>query len=177
MNKFKSVYTKIAYLAIREFLNNEKPQVSDYNTEIDDLSEKKACFVTLKSEKGDLRGCIGTIKPTHENLKDEIIKNAIAAATRDSRFKSLTLKELNKVNISVEILSKPEAIDSLNELDPKKYGLIISDGNYRRGVLLPDIEGIDTIEKQINIVKRKAGIFELENNALEFYRFTTEKHY
>ncbi len=177
MIEYKSIYTKIAYSAIKEFLLNNSSEVSEYTLCTENLSEKRACFVTLKTETGKLRGCIGTLKPVHKNLKTEIIKNAIASATRDSRFNRLTLSGLDKVNISVEVLSAPEKIDDLNILNPKTYGLIISDGSYRRGVLLPGIEGIDTIEQQIKIVKKKAGIFELSNNALEFYRFTTEKFY
>ena len=177
MFKPKTIYAKIAFDSITEYLKTGKAVDTNKALTEKELLQKKACFVTLRSRNGNLRGCIGTLSPVYNNLFTEIVKNAISSAVNDSRFPKLTIDELTEISLSVEVLSEPEKIDSINKLNPQKYGLIISDGSYRRGVLLPDIEGVDTVEEQINIVKQKAGIYELNNDKLEFYRFTTEKYY
>ena len=92
-------------------------------------------------------------------------------------FSKLKRKELNKISISVEVLSPPEEIFDINELDPKKYGAIVQDSSNNRGVLLPDIEGIETVEEQIRIIKRKAGIDQNTENDLRYFRFKTKKYY
>ena len=170
----QTIYTEIALNAITEYLKNGNILQSG---DFPELEQKASCFVTLKSGNGKLRGCIGTLSPVHEDLQQEIIRNAIAAATRDSRFEELTLYELDEIILSVEVLYPPEKIESIDKLDVKKYGLIISDGNFRRGVLLPNIEGVETVEYQISIVKRKAGIFDESNEGYEFSRFKAEKYY
>ncbi len=96
---------------------------------------------------------------------------------RDYRFNPLTPEELEKIKISVEVLYPPEKINDISQLNPKKYGAIITDSNGRKGVLLPNIEGIDTVEEQIKIIKRKAGITQKSNNGLIFHRFKTDKFY
>lgn len=138
-----------------------------------ELRRKAACFVTLK-KGGDLRGCIGTILPRRETLRDEIAANAMAAALEDPRFPPVTEKELEDLSISVDILSAPENIDSLSSLDPDRYGVIIEKGG-RRGVLLPDLEGVDTAEEQISIAAGKAGISSLEGASLSRFTVTRVK--
>lgn len=144
--------------------------------------KKAGVFVSLHQKDGSLRGCIGTFLPTRENIAKEIISNAICAATQDPRFPSLSLKELSHTEISVDILSQPKLIQKnywLGEtvpkiLDPKKFGLIVSTRDGRRGLLLPDIETVDTPEKQIKICCQKAGISPDEPISLEI--FTVTRH-
>ena len=136
-----------------------------------ELRRKAACFVTLK-KRGDLRGCIGTILPRRESLRDEITANARAAALEDPRFPPVTERELKELSISVDILSDPEGIDSPSSLDPKRYGVIV-EKRGQRGVLLPDLEGVDTAEEQVSIAARKAGISSLEGISL--FRFTVAR--
>lgn len=129
-------------------------------------------FVSLKKE-GELRGCIGTIEPVHKNLADEIISNAIAAAVRDPRFPPVSPDELTALDISVDVLSPPEPIAGPEVLDPKRYGVIVSAGR-RRGLLLPDIGGVNTAGEQIAICRRKGGIRPDEEVTLQ--RFTVERY-
>ena len=138
-----------------------------------DLVQRAGAFVSLHAH-GELRGCIGTIEPTQPNLALEIIHNAISAATRDPRFPPLTARELPDLDIKVDVLSAPEPISSPAQLDPKKYGVIVESG-YRRGLLLPDLEGVDTVECQVDIARRKAGIGRTE--PCQLYRFTVTRHH
>ncbi|HEW92646.1 MAG TPA: AmmeMemoRadiSam system protein A [Thermotogaceae bacterium] len=138
------------------------------------LNRKAGAFVSLHRSDGSLRGCIGTFLPTRENLALEIRDNAIAAATRDPRFPPLTVDELDDTEVSVDILSKPEPVEDLSELDPKRYGVIVESG-WKRGLLLPDLEGVNTIETQLEIAKRKAGIYNFEK--FKVYRFTVERYH
>lgn len=136
-----------------------------------ELAKRAACFVSLK-KRGALRGCIGTILPRHESLAEEIEQNSVAAATQDPRFPPVGLEELSDIEISVDILSEPEAVTDLRELDPKRYGVIVERGG-RRGVLLPDLEGVDSVEEQLAIAARKAGLPGPEGSAI--LRFTVRR--
>jgi len=136
------------------------------------LNERRGVFVSLK-KRGNLRGCIGTYIPQHENIAQEIIHNAVSAATQDPRFPPLQEEELPLLNISVDILSSPEKVNSLEELDPKKYGVIV-ERDWRKGLLLPDIEGVDTVGEQIRIALAKAGISPHER--FNIYRFTVDRY-
>ncbi|MBQ7195985.1 MAG: AmmeMemoRadiSam system protein A [Synergistaceae bacterium] len=136
-------------------------------------NEHKSCFVSIKAKTGELRGCIGTLSPIHESLDKEIIANAVSASTRDPRFPPMTQDELSNVIFSVDVLSEAEPIESIKQLNPKKYGVIVSKG-YRRGVLLPDLEGVDTAEQQVQIAAMKAGIYDLDRIKLE--RFTVTRY-
>jgi hypothetical protein len=141
----------------------------------EELFKKRAgAFVSLHKLDGSLRGCIGTFLPTRENLALEIRDNAIAAATRDPRFPPLSVDELDEIEVNVDILSEPEPVKDLSELDPKKYGVIVESG-WKRGLLLPDLEGVDTVEMQLEIAKRKAGIHDFEK--FKIYRFTVERYH
>ena len=123
------------------------------------LAGKAAAFVTLRDQGGQLRGCIGTIEPSRSNLAEEIIQNAISAATRDPRFDPVKVSELPFLSYGVDVLSQPEPVRGKEDLDPSKYGVIIESLNgSRRGLLLPDIEGIDTVEQQWLAVHMKAGL-------------------
>ena len=122
------------------------------------LVKKAGVFVSLhKKSDHSLRGCIGTFLPTQDNLALEIIENAISASTRDPRFNPLTESELNDLEINVDVLSEPEPVKDIKELNPKKYGLIVKTPDGRAGLLLPDI-GVETTEEQIAICCQKGGI-------------------
>ena len=148
-------YTRIARESLNYyFVHGERMEhIKDVPQEL--LNEKHGVFVSLK-KFGELRGCIGTIAPTTNSVGEEIIKNAIESALNDPRFPALREDELEDIDISVDVLM--DAVPaSKEELDPKKYGVIVTKG-YRRGLLLPDIEGIDTIEKQLSIACSKGDI-------------------
>ena len=134
---------------------------------------RAGAFVSIH-ENGELRGCIGTIAPVQETLAAEIIANAIAASTRDPRFPPIQSEELENLQISVDVLGKAEPINSSDELDVKRYGVIVEKG-WRRGLLLPDLEGVDTVDYQIAIARRKAGIGDRETG-VQLYRFEVIRH-
>ncbi len=137
-----------------------------------ELEMRAGAFVCLKKH-GQLRGCIGTIEPTQPNLAAEIIENAISASTRDPRFEPVDEEELDDLEYTVDVLSAPQRIESIADLDPKRYGVIVESG-YKRGLLLPDLEGVDTVEDQVMIAMRKAGIWDGEPVTL--YRFEVRRH-
>ena len=137
------------------------------------MKMRAGTFVSIHKH-GRLRGCIGTIAPTAENIAGEIIRNAVSASTKDPRFDPVTADELKWLEISVDVLGRPEKIDSIEQLDVKRYGVIVSCG-YRRGLLLPDLEGVDTPQQQVAIAREKGNIRETEKYTLE--RFEVIRHY
>jgi len=137
-----------------------------------EMTEKAGVFVSIK-KKGQLRGCIGTSLPSRENVAQEVIQNAISAATEDPRFLPVDSSELQELEYSVDVLSKPERVKGINELDPKRYGVIVKSGG-RCGLLLPDLESVDTVEEQIRIARLKAGISIEED--IELYRFEVKRY-
>ena len=140
----------------------------------DELTQTRAgAFVSIHRQ-GRLRGCIGTIAPTRDTLAAEIIQNAVSAASRDPRFDPIRPDELSELTISVDVLGAPEDIASEAELDVKRYGVIVSRG-HRRGLLLPDLDGVDTPAQQVDIARRKAGIGPREPVVLQ--RFEVVRHY
>lgn len=165
-------YVNLAKKTINEYIANKKVIEIPYNTSKELLENKSGVFVSIH-KFGSLRGCIGTILPITDNIATEIIRNAIAAATEDNRFVPVTEKELDYLEINVDVLTTPEKITSKEELNPKKYGVIVSSG-YKRGLLLPDLEGVDSINKQIEIAKRKGNISDNEEYTLE--RFEVIRH-
>ena len=129
-------------------------------------------FVSIHKD-GRLRGCIGTILPVYGSVAEEIIHNAISASTRDPRFDPIRPDELDKLEINVDVLTTPEKIESKDELDVKRYGVIVSSGG-KRGLLLPDLDGVDTVDEQVDIAMRKGGISPREKITLE--RFEVIRH-
>ena len=144
-------------------------------TSIPEKFQKKAGVFVSLHKKGKLRGCIGTFLPTTPNIAYEIIENAISAATKDPRFPPVKKEELKDIDISVDVLSEPEPVSSLEELDPKKYGVIVQRG-WQRGLLLPDLEGVDTVEEQIEIAMQKAGLFNVPLEEVKIQKFTVERY-
>ena len=138
------------------------------------LTRRRAgAFVSIHKQ-GRLRGCIGTIAPTRVNLAEEIIRNAVSAAANDPRFDPIRPDELKWLEINVDVLGEPEDIASEDELDVKRYGVIVTKG-HRRGLLLPDLEGVDTVQQQVAIARQKAGIGPGEKVSLQ--RFQVVRHH
>ncbi|MGQ9570612.1 MAG: AmmeMemoRadiSam system protein A [Thermodesulfovibrionales bacterium] len=137
-----------------------------------ELKEKAGVFVCIKKH-GQLRGCIGTYSPCCDNVALETIRNAICAATKDPRFNIVSENELKDLEYSVDILSPPQKVKDLSELDPKRYGIILVSGN-KKGLLLPDLEGVNTFEEQIRIVRMKASIS--PNEDVEIYKFEVKRY-
>lgn len=135
-------------------------------------TQQAGAFVSLH-KNGQLRGCIGTIAPTCDNLAWEIVQNAVSACSRDPRFSSVRPDELDELEYSVDVLGAPEPVDSPAALDPKTYGVIVSCGG-RRGLLLPDLDGVDSVEAQLSIALQKGGIRENETYKIE--RFKVVRH-
>lgn len=150
-----SVYVQLARASLEHFLKTR--QVLPVPDPVPAGMERQAgAFVSLK-KYGQLRGCIGTIQPVRQNVAEEIIYNAVSAGVEDPRFLPVQLEELRELTISVDVLASPEPIDSEEELDPKRYGVIVS-GRGRVGLLLPNLEGIDTVAEQVGIARQKAGL-------------------
>ena len=139
----------------------------------DEMKSRRAgVFVSLKIG-GKLRGCIGTISAVTDSISQEIVKNAIAACSEDPRFDHVREEELSRITYSVDLLGPTEKIDSVDQLDAKRYGVIVISG-YRKGLLLPNLEGVNTVEEQLKIAKHKAGIPENERCRME--RFEVVRH-
>jgi AmmeMemoRadiSam system protein A len=136
-----------------------------------EMRERAGVFVSLHKH-GQLRGCIGTFGPTKDNVAKEIIANAISSSTADPRFPPVTASELDDLEYSVDILTKPEPVTDISQLDPKEYGVIVQSG-WKKGLLLPDLEGVDDVEEQIAICRLKAGISASE--PVELYRFQVRR--
>ena len=166
-------YVELATRTINAYIKDKKIIEVPEDTPKELIDNKSAVFVSIHKSNGDLRGCIGTIIPTKDSIAKEIISNAISAAVRDNRFYPITEDELNDLVINVDVLTLPEDIDSKEELDPKRYGVIVTSG-YKRGLLLPDLEGVDTVDEQIAISKRKAGI--TDNEPIMLQRFEVIRH-
>ena len=137
-----------------------------------EMKQEAGVFVSLH-KFGELRGCIGTFEPTRKNVAEEIISNAVSSATRDPCFPPVAPEELEHLEYSVDVLTKPKPIKNKKELDPRKYGVIVECG-FRRGLLLPDLEGVDTVDEQIDICRMKAGIDSSES--INLYRFEVMRY-
>lgn len=165
-------YVELAKRAVEEYVKNKN--ILKCPKDLPDIMKRQAgVFVCLK-KNGALRGCIGTFQPCKENICEEIVRNAVSAATEDPRFYPVEEDELEELSYSVDVLSEPEPVKDISELDPKKYGVIVTKG-YRKGLLLPDLEGVDTVEEQLRIAKLKAGI-DPDDSDVTIFRFTVERY-
>ena len=177
------IYVRLARLTIETYIRSGKkirvPEdlflLTGDGEEIPDalLHTQAGAFVSIHKQ-GMLRGCIGTIGPTAKNLAQEIVNNAISASTRDPRFDPIRESELSWLEINVDVLGEAEDIDSMDQLDVKRYGVIVSTEDGRRGLLLPDLDGVDTPEEQVSIAMRKGGIQKHEKYFLQ--RFEVVRH-
>ncbi len=144
-----------------------------------DMQQSAGVFVSLHESDGELRGCIGTIQPVQPTLAEEIIENAISAATRDPRFLPVRPRELDGLEVSVDVLTSPEPIESIDGQDPRRHGLIVQSlrDPWKRGLLLPDLETIDTAEKQLYYTRElKAGITD-PDEPVQLYRFEVKRYH
>ena len=172
IKKSSDSYVNLAFESLKYYFDTKQKMSIPPNLPEEMLTNKAGVFVSLY-KFDTLRGCIGTILPTTNTIAEEIINNSLSAALNDYRFPPLTKEELKWLNISVYILKEPEPISSLDMLDVHKYGIIVTHG-LKRGVLLPDLDGVDTIKKQIAIAKEKASIKPNEDCKIE--RFEVIKH-
>jgi AmmeMemoRadiSam system protein A len=163
-------YVRLAREAVESYVRYR--QVVEPFDLTPEMRRRAAVFVSIK-KLGDLRGCIGTVEPTYVDLAHEVIQNAIAAATRDPRFEPVAESELPHLTYSVDVLSPPEHIDGPEALDPRHYGVIVQSGR-RRGLLLPDLPGVDSVEDQVAIARAKGGI--LPGEPADLYRFQVERY-
>jgi AmmeMemoRadiSam system protein A len=130
-------------------------------------------FVSIHYKTGELRGCVGTFHSDEQLLAEQVIRSAISACSHDPRFPPVRLSELPLLDVKVDVLSPLEPIDSPDELDVKRYGLVVESG-WKRGLLLPDIPGVADVEQQIQIAAMKAGI--RPGEPIRMYRFTVERY-
>lgn len=165
-------YVKLARNSLESYIINNRRIEKPDNLSNEILNNKSGVFVSLKLN-GQLRGCIGTISPTTDCVADEIIQNAISSGLEDPRFNPVSKEELKKLEYSVDVLGVAEAIQSTKELDVKRYGVIVTKGK-KRGLLLPNLEGVDTVEEQVNIALKKAGIS--LNDSYQIERFEVVRH-
>ena len=167
-------YVQLARKSVEYYiLHHRKMEMPDDLPE-ELLTRRAGAFVSIH-EHGKLRGCIGTIAPVRDCVAREIIDNAISASTKDPRFDPIRAHELKWLEISVDVLGEAEPIKSPAELDVKRYGVIVTKG-MKRGLLLPDLDGVDTVEEQISIAKSKAGIADWDTN-VELQRFEVVRHH
>ena len=165
-------YVQLARKSLESYILNRKEIPVPGGLSGDIVSKRAGVFVSIH-EHGKLRGCIGTIEPTTGSIAEEIIQNAISASTRDPRFDAIRPDELPWLEINVDVLGEAEEISSEAELDVKRYGVIVTSG-FKRGLLLPDLDGVDTPEQQIAIAMQKAGIRKGEKIRLQ--RFEVIRH-
>lgn len=170
--KDEDLYIRLARESLTYYIkNNEYMKVPDYVSE-EMKNNKRGVFVSLKKfEK--LRGCIGTIFPATNSIAEEIIRNAVEAGETDPRFNPVEEIELNDIDFSVDVLTEP-VLSSKDELNPKKYGVIVRSGK-KAGLLLPDLEGVHTAEEQLDIALQKAGISSDENYTIEKFEVIRHK--
>lgn len=161
----------LARRSVEEYVRKGK-QLPLPETLSSEMTRKAGVFVCIKKD-GQLRGCIGTFLACSENVASETIRNAVSAASQDPRFPPVSEDELPDLEYTVDVLSPPEKVSDTGELDPRKYGVMVVSGP-KRGLLLPDLEGVDTVEEQLRITRMKAGIF--PNEKMEIFRFTVTRH-
>ena len=167
-------YVRIARMSVEHFVRTHSYAALPHELPQELTESRAGAFVSIK-KYGKLRGCIGTFVPAQQSLAEEILYNAVSAAVHDGRFEAIEEGELNRLVYSVDVLSVPEPIESAAQLDPKTYGVIVKSlTDNRRGLLLPDLMGIDTAEEQIAIAREKARIQPKEPIALA--RFTVKRH-
>lgn len=165
----------LAHRAVEEYVRSGERIPMPPDPELSpEMREQAGTFVSLH-KSGDLRGCIGTFVPQRENVAVEVIENAIASATRDPRFYPVQEWELPELEISVDVLSEPEPINSVDELDPGRFGVIVvAQDGVRRGLLLPMLEPVKTVEQQVAIARQKAFI--APDEPVRLYRFRVRRY-
>ncbi len=175
----KNEHTKLAREAVESYIKTGETAAVSENLPEEFYSSRVGVFVTIfkkdKAGRKQLRGCIGTYLPVQRNLAREIISNAVSAASADYRFDVITQEELPDLKYEVSLLDPLKQIKSMDELDAKKYGVLVRAADGRSGLLLPDIEGIKTPAQQVTIACQK-GEIDPERNKIIIYRFTVKKY-
>ncbi len=168
-------HNSLAKKAVETFIEKQEFISFPKNTPKKLLNQKKGVFVTIE-KNGNLRACIGTYLPTQKNIAEEIIQNAVSAATEDYRFGPIKKEELSELRYTVYLLEQPQLIDNIRELNPKKYGIIVKTVGLplKSALLLPGLRGIDTIEKQISVACQK-GEINPNIEKLAIYKFSVRK--
>ena len=169
----EDAYVRLARASVRSWVREKKRIALPADLPEEMLRKQAGVFVSLHKD-GRLRGCIGTIQAVRKSIAEEIVENGISAATKDPRFSPVRPEELEALEISVDVLGEPEKICSKDELDVKRYGVIVTKG-FRKGLLLPNLDGVDTVDEQLAIALRKAGLSEREKN-YEMQRFEVVRH-
>jgi len=164
-------YVTLAIQSVRHYLENGVPLPCPENLS-NDLLQPKGAFVSIKNGR-KLRGCIGELTPTHDNLAIAIIQNAVSAASRDPRFAPVSKDEIDNLTFSVDVLTPLEKVDGVSQLDCKKFGLTVKAGD-KQGVLLPNLEGVDSVADQLRICLKKGRIDASE--PYEMYRFEVDRY-
>jgi len=170
MGTLQHPYVSLAQESIHHYLNYRE-KLSCPNPLSTDLESRSGAFVSIKKLQ-QLRGCIGTLEPCEPNLAMEIIENALKAALHDPRFSPVTPEELQDLTYSIDVVRPLEKISDVSALDPYVYGLVVR-SNGKQGVLLPDLEGVDSTEEQIQICRAKGRIH--DDEPIEMYRFKVER--
>lgn len=165
-------YVKLAKYSVENYVKTRRMAKLYENIPDEMLSQQAGVFVSLK-KNGNLRGCIGTIGPTKDSIAEEILEIAVTAAVGDLRFEPVRESELGELVYSVDVLSPSEPVESKELLDQNIYGVIVTSGS-KRGLLLPNLEGVDSVDEQISIALRKAGIRPDEDYNLQ--RFKVVRH-
>jgi len=164
-----SPLARLAKRTVETFVKEDKiPEPEELTPE---MKQKTGVFVSIH-KFGQLRGCIGTFEPTQDNVAEETIANAISSATRDPRFPPVAASELDDLEYNVDILTEPEPVEDKSQLDANRYGVIV-ESRFQRGLLLPDLEGVDSVERQIEICRLKAGI--AADQPVTLYRFQVRR--
>lgn len=174
MNHSKDPYTRWAWAVIEAYVCDRRRLEIAQSLPSDIREKPAACFVSLHTLDGHLRGCIGTIFPVQASLAEEIRENAISSATADPRFMPVQCHELDNLRLSVDVLGPPCQVHDTGKLNPKVYGVIVESG-HRKGVLLPDLEGVETIEQQLSIARKKAGI--PDGASVNIFRFSVRRYH
>ena len=171
-------FVELAHAAIEAYVR-ERKHLKPPRPLSPEMQARAGAFVSLHLPDGELRGCIGTIEPGRDNLAEEIIENAISAATRDPRFPPMTPDELDALDISVDVLTEPTPIDSIRDQDPKRHGLIVQSlkSSWKRGLLLPDLEEIDTAEKQLHYTRVYKADITNPAEPVQLYRFEVKRYH
>jgi len=170
MGTLQHPYVSLAQESIHHYLH-QREKLSCPNPLSKDLKSRSGAFVSIKKLK-QLRGCIGTLEPCEPNLAMEIIENALKAALHDPRFSPVTAEELQDLTYSIDVVRPLEKVSSIEELDPRFFGLVVK-SNGKQGVLLPDLEGVNSTEEQIQICRSKGKI--PDDEPIEMYRFKVER--
>ncbi|MFA5925382.1 MAG: AmmeMemoRadiSam system protein A [Parcubacteria group bacterium] len=168
-------HVQLAKSAIEEYVRSEKIIDVPENLPAEFYKKNGGVFVTISGGEG-LRGCVGTYSPAYASLAEEIIMNAVAACSHDDRFSPISPEELPELSLEVSLLNSPRKISGLLELDPKKYGVIVKCPDGRCGLLLPDLQGVDNVERQFSIACQKGRISPDDGKEMEIWRFEVKKY-